>query len=120
MVFKIWLAVGLASVTALVVIFMGLLHQARVEVILYRTAITFFLVGVLWYLVESFLMMYVVPYFFKKNQGQQQDDPVENKSETIQLNSEKDVSEAALETDAVKEFSPLAKEDLDQVSTPRG
>ena len=69
MVFKIWFAVGLASITALMVILMGLLHQTRIEVILYRTAITFFFVGVLWYLVESFVIMYVVPYFFKKTRG---------------------------------------------------
>ncbi|WP_019553170.1 hypothetical protein [Propionispira raffinosivorans] len=123
MVFKIWLAVGLASVTALIVIFMGILHQARIEVILYRTAITFFLIGVLWYLVESFLILYVVPYFFKKNQGQQQDAQVENSDASIQqnlVNSEEVVSEAVLDTDTVNEFAPLTKEDLDQVSTPRG
>jgi len=119
-VFKIWLAVGLASVTALVVIIMGLLHQARSEVILYRTAITFFLVGILWYLVESFITMYVVPYFSKKNQGQQQDIQVENSDETEQLNSEKEVSETVLDTDTINEFAPLTKENLDQVSTPRG
>ncbi|SEJ63171.1 hypothetical protein SAMN05660742_11263 [Propionispira arboris] len=123
MVFKIWLAVGLASVTALIVIFMGILHQARIEVILYRTAITFFLIGVLWYLVESFIILYVVPYFFKKNQGQQQDAQVENSDASIQqklANSEEEVSEAVLDTDTVNEFAPLTKEDLDQVSTPRG
>lgn len=123
MVFKIWLAVGLASVTALIVIFMGILHQARIEVILYRTAITFFLIGVLWYLVESFLILYVVPYFFKKNQGQQQDAQVENSDASIQqklVNSEEEVNEAVLDTDTVNEFAPLTKENLDQVSTPRG
>ena len=123
MVFKIWFAVGLASVTALMVIIMGLLHQARIEVILYRTAITFFLVGILWYLAEAFIIMYVVPYFFKRNQGQQQDAQVENSDETIQLqsvNSGKKESEAVLETDAINEFAPLTKENLDQVSTPRG
>jgi membrane protein implicated in regulation of membrane protease activity len=123
MVFKIWLAVGFASVTALMVIAMGLLHQARIEVILYRTAITFFLIGVLWYLVESFIILYVVPYFFKKNQGQQQDAQVENSDASIQqklVNSEEKVSEAALDTDTVNDFAPLTKEDLDQVSTPRG
>ena len=123
MVFKIWLAVGLASVTALMVIAMGLLHQARIEVILYRTAITFFLIGVLWYLVESFIILYVVPYFFKKNQGQQQDAQVENSDASIQqklVNSEEKVSEAVLDTDTINDFAPLTKEDLDQVSTPRG
>jgi len=123
MVFKIWLAVGFASVTALMVIAMGLLHQARIEVILYRTAITFFLIGVLWYLVESFIILYVVPYFFKKNQGQQQDAQVENSDASIQqklVNSEEKVSEAVLDTDTVNDFAPLTKEDLDQVSTPRG
>jgi len=123
MVFKIWLAVGLASVTALMVISMGLLHQARIEVILYRTAITFFLIGVLWYLVESFIILYVVPYFFKKNQGQQQDAQVENSDASIQqklVNSEEKVSEAVLDTDTINDFAPLTKEDLDQVSTPRG
>jgi len=120
MVFKIWLAVGLASVTALVVIIMGLLHQARSEVILYRTAITFFLVGVLWYLVESVITMYVVPYFFKKNQGQQQDTKVEDSDEAKQEHSEKNASESVLETDTINEFAPLTKENLDQVSTPRG
>jgi hypothetical protein len=123
MVFKIWFAVGLASITALMVILMGLLHQTRIEVILYRTAITFFFVGVLWYLVESFVIMYVVPYFFKKNQGQQQDAQVENSDEAMQsqsVDSQTNVSEAVLETDASNEFAPLTKEDLDQVSTPRG
>ena len=123
MVFKIWLAVGLASVTALVVIIMGLLHQARSEVILYRTAITFFLVGILWYLAEAFIIMYVVPYFFKRNQGQQQDAQVENSDASIQqklVNSEEKVSEAVLDTDTINDFAPLTKEDLDQVSTPRG
>jgi len=102
---------------------MGLLHQTRIEVILYRTAITFFFVGVLWYLVESFVIMYVVPYFFKKNQGQQQDAQVENSDEAMQsqsVDSQTNVSEAVLETDASNEFAPLTKEDLDQVSTPRG
>ena len=36
------------------------------------------------------------------------------------VDSQTNVSEAVLETDASNEFAPLTKEDLDQVSTPRG
>lgn len=107
---KIWLAIGLALIAAVITMVMGLTNQARFTVILYRTIISIAMCASCGYLIGIVCEKKIVPYFIRLNAKQEE----ESEEEILAENRDETVSEK-IEATA---FAPFTADNLNRVSPP--
>lgn len=120
---KIWLAIGLAMTVAVIIIFMGIMNQARFTVILYRTIISIGIFASCGYILGMIYETKFLPYAKKlletdvNNQEHQRDE------DTVQAtgkddNSIDDYSDDLAEKKEEADFAPFTTDNLKRVVSP--
>lgn len=114
---KLWLALGFAAITALLVIIAGLFAEARATVVLFRAAVAFVVAASISYGMELLLTVYGIPRLLQR----EQDEPAQEASEADPVveareNTETEENEGS---EGEKNFSPLSPDGLRHVSSPQ-
>ena len=108
---KIWVALGLAAVVAVVSALTGWINQARVTVILYRMLVAVFVSFCAGYGLCFLTQRYLAPRFLAQA-GNGGADEAEASSESV------DASAGAAAEENAEPFTPLTADDLTRVSPP--
>lgn len=120
---KIWLAIGLAMTVAVMIIFMGIMNQARFTVILYRTIISIGIFASCGYIFGMIYEIKFLPYAKKlletdvNNQEHQRDE------DTMQATSNDDnsidnYSDDLTEKKGEADFAPFTSDNFKHVVSP--
>lgn len=111
---KLWLAVGIAAVAALITIVMGITNQSRFMVTFFRAIFAGVFFGCIGYALAVFFERIGLPYLLAK-EGSPEDGPLTDKVE----NEEEEIVEERLDGKQEEaEFSPLTADSLSRVSPP--
>lgn len=121
---KLWLALGFAAITALLVIIAGLFAEARATVVLFRAAVAFVVAASISYGMELLLTVYGIPRLVQR----EQDEPAQEASEAdpvVEARENTETEDVISETEenegseGEKDFSPLSPDGLRHVSSPQ-
>lgn len=112
---KIWLAIGLAAIVAVITMLMGLINQARFTVILYRTIISIAVFGSCGYLMGIVFDKKIMPYIIRLNSKQEQEI---SENQSLEENMDNNRDETVSEKIEATAFAPFTADNLNRVSPP--
>lgn len=121
MVLRIWLAIGLAAIVAVITIFMGIINQARFTVILYRTLISIGIFASFGYVMgvvgEKFFLSYVKKALeSEKLSDEKNEEFIQN--ETNEANISGDSLDSLKEEQKEADFAPFTTDNFKRVVSP--
>ncbi|MBP2629378.1 MAG: hypothetical protein H6Q70_6 [Firmicutes bacterium] len=120
---KIWLAIGLAMTVAVIIIFMGIMNQARFTVILYRTIISISIFASCGYILGMIYETKFLPYAKSlletdvNNQEHQRDEDTKQATGKDD-NSMDDYSDDLAEKKEETDFAPFTTDNFKRVVSP--
>ena len=122
MVLKIWLAIGLALTVAAIIIFMGMMNQARFTVILYRTIISIGIFASCGYIIGLVFETRFLPYAKKLLETDVNNLADHSDENAMKISNEEEatIGETDLLAEEQKEadFAPFTTDNLKHVVSP--
>lgn len=120
---KIWLAIGLAMTVAVIIIFMGIMNQARFTVILYRTIISIGIFASCGYILGMIYETKFLPYAEKLLETDVNNQEHQSDEDTLQAtgkddNSMDDYSDDLAEKKEETGFAPFTTDNFKRVVSP--
>ena len=123
MVLKIWLAIGLALTVAVIIIFMGIMNQARFTVILYRTIISIGIFASCGYIIGMVCETRFLPYAKKLLETDVNSPADDSEKNAMKITSEEEAGmdedpEHLIEEPKEADFAPFTTDNLKHVVSP--